>query len=314
MNDDRFELVNAYLDGEASADERARVEGDAELLAEVDRWRAVVAGLSDTEPPSDAARESAIAAALAEFAAAPPAGPDTERASGPASTESTDVTTPGSIVPFDRSRRIRLMRAVSAAAAAAVIVVAGVAISQRGEDDDASPTAGDAQPARTAAEPFGAAIEPATTAATDIAATSVPPALELEADGAPDSESADAPFPDPAAAVPVGAADQASARTRVITDADELATLAAQLEADRPSEAVAIADCEDRLLEPDAVYRDEDGVEHPIVVVIPDGPDSGPDTGAIGADTGAIGTAAPQLAALDLDDCTIVLRDDATGR
>ena len=37
---DAAELASAYLDGEATADERARVEADPILLAEVERLRA----------------------------------------------------------------------------------------------------------------------------------------------------------------------------------------------------------------------------------------------------------------------------------
>src|SRR5262245_44570281 len=110
MNTDDLELVTAYLDGEATADERARVEADADLLAEVDRQRVVRAALHDVEPPSDATRESAIAAALAVFddeiaplaAAPPPPAPD--------------VTAPTNIVPFAQRRRIRWMQSLGAAA------------------------------------------------------------------------------------------------------------------------------------------------------------------------------------------------------
>ena len=41
MNDDQRLLANAYLDGEVSADERARAEADPEVVAEVARLRAV---------------------------------------------------------------------------------------------------------------------------------------------------------------------------------------------------------------------------------------------------------------------------------
>ena len=60
-------LRSAYLDGEATPDERARVEADPALLGEVERLRAARVALLDAswfERPSDDAREAAIAAAL----------------------------------------------------------------------------------------------------------------------------------------------------------------------------------------------------------------------------------------------------------
>ena len=67
MNDDLTLLASAYLDGEATPDERARVEADPALLGEVERLRAVRVTLLDArwfEGPSDDVREAAIAAAL----------------------------------------------------------------------------------------------------------------------------------------------------------------------------------------------------------------------------------------------------------
>lgn len=133
MTDDQLELVNAYLDGEATVDERARVESDAELVAEVARMRAVRNALSDVEPPSASARESAIAAALAAFDELP------ATAAGPvAPPPRDDATAPTNIVPFERRRRMRRLQGLSAAAAAVVIVAGGIAISQR---DDGGSTA-----------------------------------------------------------------------------------------------------------------------------------------------------------------------------
>ena len=50
MNDDLTLLASAYLDGDVTADERARVEADPELIAEVERLRYVKVLLADTEP------------------------------------------------------------------------------------------------------------------------------------------------------------------------------------------------------------------------------------------------------------------------
>ena len=55
MNDDLTLLASAYLDGDVTADERARVENDAEVLAEVDRLRSARALLGDVEPQVEVA-------------------------------------------------------------------------------------------------------------------------------------------------------------------------------------------------------------------------------------------------------------------
>ena len=71
MNDDDLtELIlraSAYLDGELDAAEIVRAEADPAVMAEVEQLRALQADVRFVDPPSDAARESAIAAALAEF-------------------------------------------------------------------------------------------------------------------------------------------------------------------------------------------------------------------------------------------------------
>jgi hypothetical protein len=95
------ELASAYVDGEVSADERAQVEGDPELLARVDELRAVQRALAaPVEPPPEAYRDAAIAAAL-----------------GGATT--------ASVIDLDAARARRRMRL--ATIAAAIVVVLGVA-------------------------------------------------------------------------------------------------------------------------------------------------------------------------------------------
>lgn len=64
MNDDLTLLASAYLDGQVDATERARVEGDPELLAEVERLRAVRVLIGDTEPSPISTREQLLANAL----------------------------------------------------------------------------------------------------------------------------------------------------------------------------------------------------------------------------------------------------------
>lgn len=65
FSDEHDELASAYLDGEATDDERARVDGDPDLLARVDELRRVrEAVATPTAAPSARARDDAIAAAL----------------------------------------------------------------------------------------------------------------------------------------------------------------------------------------------------------------------------------------------------------
>jgi CII-binding regulator of phage lambda lysogenization HflD len=49
MNDDLTFLASAYLDGNITPAERVQVEGDIDLLAEVERLRQVRAVLGSTE-------------------------------------------------------------------------------------------------------------------------------------------------------------------------------------------------------------------------------------------------------------------------
>ncbi|MGH9118827.1 MAG: zf-HC2 domain-containing protein, partial [Acidimicrobiales bacterium] len=59
-SDDLDELVSAYLDGEATPEESARVDADPELQARVAGLRAVAAAVAGPfAPPSAEARESA---------------------------------------------------------------------------------------------------------------------------------------------------------------------------------------------------------------------------------------------------------------
>ena len=59
---DASELASAYLDGEVSDVERARVESDAALVAEVERLRRVRAALGEVPTAPSASREAAVAA------------------------------------------------------------------------------------------------------------------------------------------------------------------------------------------------------------------------------------------------------------
>ena len=65
---DAFEVVSAYLDGEASASEMARVEADPELLAAVDRMGRTTQ-LLRADPPARDVVDRHVAAALDAFPA-----------------------------------------------------------------------------------------------------------------------------------------------------------------------------------------------------------------------------------------------------
>ncbi len=150
MTDDLTLLASTYLDGEATPDERARVEADADLLAEVERLRTARATLLDArwfERPGDDAREAAIAAALAAW--------DVAEAGR---TETVPAGRRSPVVTFERRRtHTRWLTA----AAAAVVAVAGlgvIAAQSGGGGEDESSTAFDAASASTEA-PADAASE-----------------------------------------------------------------------------------------------------------------------------------------------------------
>ena len=132
MNDDLTLLASAYLDGDVTADERARVENDTEALAEVDRLRSVRALLGDVEPQAISVREAQLAAALEVWDRLPerertgarrdgtPAGIDAAAVAGAAS-----VTAPTPLSSRRRSGRGTSTRWLTGAAAALVLVLAG---------------------------------------------------------------------------------------------------------------------------------------------------------------------------------------------
>jgi hypothetical protein len=199
MTDDLTILASTYLDGHATAVERAQVEGDAELLAEVERLRRVRSVLGSPDDSSTAplsTRERHLAAAFAAWDRLPaselgsdatPVGADQAGAAGGAS-----ITAP---IPMREQRSKR--RPVSTrflTAAAAVVVLAGAGLVVRGalEASDTNESADTASidldstsdegqsPDVLAAEEF--ATEGEGEAADDIADEAAPPAaVEPEA-------------------------------------------------------------------------------------------------------------------------------------
>lgn len=149
MNDDLTLLASSYLDGDVTADERARVEADEELLAQVERLRSVRALLGVTEPPAISMREAHLSAALDAWDRLPdaertgarrdrtPPGIDAAAAAGAAS-----VTAP---TPLNNRRRQTSPRWLTGAAAALVLVLAGgvaLQLGVGGNDSDSSSEAG----------------------------------------------------------------------------------------------------------------------------------------------------------------------------
>jgi hypothetical protein len=129
-NDD--EIASAHLDGATTAEERARVDGDPELQARVAALGAVRGAVHEPVPVDPAARDAAIAAALAAF--------DAEGAAAEASSGAT--VTP--IAPR-RSLSPAALKVVGAAAVLALLALLVPRLAGSGDDDQASfEAAGDA--------------------------------------------------------------------------------------------------------------------------------------------------------------------------
>ena len=144
MNDDLTLLASAYLDGQVDAAERARVEGDPELLAEVERLRTVRLLIGDTEPSAISTREELLANALDVWDRLPaaernrdatPSVIDRSIHPGAAAAAST-ITAPTSLA--DRRRTTLNRRLLGAAAAIVLVLGAGIVaqIVTSGSDDD----------------------------------------------------------------------------------------------------------------------------------------------------------------------------------
>jgi hypothetical protein len=156
-SDDVDELASAYVDGEATPGERARVEADPDLVARVSELRAVRSALAAPLVQPDArVRERVLAAARAEAVVSTGGGPS-----------------PGVVVAIGQ-RRSRRMMAVIGAVAAGVIAVALVAVvATRPSSHDSSSSASIDTRSRDAATTVAAPAEPAasTTAAAGSATT-----------------------------------------------------------------------------------------------------------------------------------------------
>lgn len=146
MNDDRIDLASALLDGELSSADRARLDADptlhADVAAEAERMRAVRHVLAEVEPPAISTREQHLAAALEAWDRLPASEFGATQLGG----TSSDTATP---LPSRRRRRhvAPAWGSWALGAAAAVVVVAGAGIALRNLDlggDDQSDAAFDA--------------------------------------------------------------------------------------------------------------------------------------------------------------------------
>lgn len=130
MTDDPTTLASAYLDGATTTAERALVEGDAQLLAEVERLRQVRAVIGETESAPISIRERHLAGALDAWDRLPlaekqgdatPVGAHSAGAAGGAS-----ITAPTSLRDRRAQRRPVSTRILTAAAALVVLTGAGL--------------------------------------------------------------------------------------------------------------------------------------------------------------------------------------------
>ena len=203
------ELASGYLDGELTADERAMVEHDATLLAEVDRIHQVRAVLGDVEPPPISLREEHLAAALDAWDRLPESertgagrdgtprrlSRDSTPADGAVAAGVASITT-----PRRGDRRRSWSTAWMGAAAAAMLVVAGAAVviqGTGGSDDDSADEAGvleSVENDRAASELSGAEAESsdgeaqdATAALGELADGDQSDAAEIVAENLPES-------------------------------------------------------------------------------------------------------------------------------
>jgi hypothetical protein len=126
IDDSDEDLASAYLDGEATAAERARVEADPRLVALVDSYRATAEAVGSRVMPLDQPRRDAmVAAALAVL-------DDVD--------DEPDAGSPPAKVVQLSARRRWFSRAPGLAAAAAILFLVGIGLvlSSRGSDRDQS--------------------------------------------------------------------------------------------------------------------------------------------------------------------------------
>jgi hypothetical protein len=176
MTDEADFLPSAYLDDEVTADERAFVEADEALLAEVEALQMLSSELSELDPPAISTREEQLATALAAWDRLPEAerlgiGRDLT----PDGTPATAIAAARAMSrPRDR-RRTKAPRWLAVAAALVVVVGgAGIALQLIGR-----PNASD----DTAIAPEATTDEPTADAASEVEGNEAPAADESVGDG-----------------------------------------------------------------------------------------------------------------------------------
>ncbi len=183
MNESFTLLASAYLDGDVTAAERAHVERDPALLAEVERLRAVRLLVGNVETPKISVREAHLAAAFDVWDRLPdaertgrirdatPTGSLGADAAGAAS-----VRAPSTLRDRRRSTPTRWL--TGAAAALVVVLAGGLALQFAATDTDDSADVGTSEAGDSAG---AAAAEQADTSADDVGVA------ELDAATAPDA-------------------------------------------------------------------------------------------------------------------------------
>ena len=214
MNDDDLtslhELASSHLDGDNSQDARAHVAATPQLQALVAAFESVRAQLADVSPAPIAAREAALAAALAAF--------DEQQVAPAASDADLEPAASAPVISL-ASRRRWPSRVMGVAAAVAVLGVVGLGVTQLGGSSDSTSSAdsaaksemavgggGDEVQIESAAESVPAMAPPSTIGSIN-SAGSVATVINTPADLAalPSPAANDA---DPAAGVPEGSIDQ----------------------------------------------------------------------------------------------------------
>lgn len=211
MTDDAELLASAYLDDEVTAAERARVEADPELLAEVDRMRVVRDDLTATAPAPISVREVHLSSALAAWDRLPVA----ERLGTRDDTGGADATSlaAASAMSGSATERSRRRWALGAAAALVVVVGAGVVLQQidptDNNDDIVAEPAGEQG---EAGDPDGADDSGAAEAESNAGAPAEQEAAQLETASAED----------------LAGGDLAEERTALEADSEEAGSLSAE--------------------------------------------------------------------------------------
>lgn len=149
MTDDRTSLASAYLDGELDAADVARVEGDDELLAQVEELRGARDAMRSVGGAPISTREAQLAAALEAWQRLPEAERvGARRDATPSDVEPAAAAGASAVTAMRRTRRGRSGSAWVLAAAAGLVVVLAGGLTLRsltdGDSDDAETVAEDA--------------------------------------------------------------------------------------------------------------------------------------------------------------------------